>query len=192
MCRRTDGSAAGAARPAARGAVGRKRRLDAVDAIREAAPAPAGRRARSPLRRSAPGRRARSRNASVSASRIRRTSSASCSSSATMSLLISTVLSGSRNRLAPLRRTCRARCPGSPSRCSELHDQHVAAVALGDDLILQVLRGVLAAQVRLERAAQPRPLLAQPVADALQLRARVVDHLAGRVDVPRGRRRSRP
>ena len=63
------------------------------------------------------------------------------------------------------------------------HDQHVAAVAIGDDLLLQVLRGVLAAQVRLERAAQPRPLLAQPIANALQLRARVVDDLAGRVDL---------
>ena len=37
----------------------------------------------------------RTRKASVSASRIRRTSSVSCSSSATTSLLISTVLSGS-------------------------------------------------------------------------------------------------
>ena len=36
------------------------------------------------------------------------------------------------------------------------HDQHVAAVAIGDDLLLQVLRGVAAAQVRFERAAQPR------------------------------------
>ena len=46
-----------------------------------------------------------------------------------------------------------------------LDDEHVAAVALGDDLILQVLRRFLAAQVRLERAAQPRPLLPQPIAD---------------------------
>ena len=43
-------------------------------------------------------------------------------------------------------------------------DEHVAAVAIGDDLLLQVLRRVLAAQVRLERAAQPRPLLAQAIA----------------------------
>ncbi len=62
-------------------------------------------------------------------------------------------------------------------------DQHVAAVAVGDDLLLQVLRGVLAAQVRFERPAQPRPLLAQPIADASQLRARVVHHLAARVDL---------
>ena len=62
-------------------------------------------------------------------------------------------------------------------------DEHVAAVAVGDDLLLQVLRRVLAAQVRLERAAQPRPLLAQPIADAPQLRARVVDDLAGGIDL---------
>ena len=62
-------------------------------------------------------------------------------------------------------------------------DQHVAAVAVGDDLLLQVLRRVLAAQVGLERAAQPRALLAQPIADAPQLRARVVHHLAARIDL---------
>ena len=70
-------------------------------------------------------------------------------------------------------------------------DEHVAAVAIGDDLLLQVLRRVLAAQVRLERAAQARALLAQAVAQALQLRARIVDDLAGGVDLARGRRRSR-
>ena len=70
--------------------------------------------------------------------------------------------------------------PGIDAAVLGLHDEHVAAVPLGDDLLLQVLRRVLAAQVRLERAAQPRPLLAQPVADQLQLRARVVDHVAGR------------
>jgi hypothetical protein len=64
-----------------------------------------------------------------------------------------------------------------------LDHQDVAAVALGDDLILQVLRRVLAAQVRLERAAQPRPLLAQALADDLQLGAGVVDDLARRVDL---------
>ena len=163
-------------------AVGRQRRLDAVDRLARTARAPAARRARSPPRSSAAGRPARARNASVSASRMRRTSSASCSSSATMSLLISTVLSGSRNRLAPL---VDAPCtmPGIAAAVLGLDDEHVAAVALGDDLILQVLRGVLAAQVRLERAAQPRALLAQPLANALQLRAGVVDDVAGRVDL---------
>ncbi len=59
----------------------------------------------------------RTRKASVSASRMRRTSSASSSSRPTMSLLISTVPSGSRNRLAPL---ADAPCtmPGMAPRCS--------------------------------------------------------------------------
>ena len=146
------------------------------------APAPAARRARSPRRPSAAGRRRARRNASVSASRIRRTSSSSCCSSATMSLLISTVLSGSRKRLAPL---AGAAVDDARDRRPVLgaDDEHVAAVAVGDDLLLQVLRRVLAAQVRLERAAQPRPLLAQPIAHAPQLRARIVDDLAAGVDL---------
>ena len=41
------------------------------------------------------------------------------------------------------------------------HDQHVAAVAIGDDLLLQILRRVRAAQVRLERRPQLRALAAQ-------------------------------
>ena len=95
-------SPADAAPPAARTrrrstAPARRRR-----STRKSARAPAARRARWPRRPSGCRSAARARNASVSASRMRRTSSASCSSSATMSLLISTVLSGSRNRLAPL------------------------------------------------------------------------------------------
>ena len=83
--------------PAVLGNLGRRRRRS-----REARPrlqhVESGRRVHRPV--AAP--RARPRNASVSASRMRWTSSCSCCSSATMSLLISTVLSGSRNRLAPL------------------------------------------------------------------------------------------
>ena len=124
----------------------------------------------------------RRRKASDSASRMRRTSSCSCCSSATMSLLISTVLSGSRNRLAPLAELP-CTMPGIAAAVFGAHDQHVAAVAIGDDLLLQVLRGVLAAQVRLERAAQARALLAQPVADAPQLRARIVDDVAAGIDL---------
>ncbi len=63
------------------------------------------------------------------------------------------------------------------------NDQHVAAVSIGHDLLLQVLRGVLAAQIGLERPAQPRALLAQPVPDPPQLAARIVHHLAGGVDL---------
>ena len=62
-------------------------------------------------------------------------------------------------------------------------DEHVAPVAVGDDLLLQVFRRVLAAQVGLERPAQPRALLAQAIAQALQLRTGIVDDLARRIDL---------
>ncbi len=64
-----------------------------------------------------------------------------------------------------------------------LHDDHIAAIALGDDLILQVLRRVLAAQVRLKRAAQTRALLAESIANDSELGARVVDDIAGVIDL---------
>ena len=128
--------------------------------------------------RSAP----RDRKASLNARRMRRTSSASCSSSATMSLLISTVLSGSRNRLAPLV-DAPWTMPGILLRCSARTSEHIPAVALGDDLILEVFRRVLAAQIRLQRAAQAGPLLPQPIANHSQLRARVIDDVAGRIDL---------
>ena len=99
-----------------------------------------------------------------------------------MSLLISTVLSGSRNRLAPLPELP-CTMPGIAVAVLGADDQHVAAVAVGDDLLLQILRRVLAAQIRLERAAQPRPLLAQPIAQAPQLRARIVHDLAAGIDL---------
>ena len=51
------------------------------------------------------------------------------------------------------------------------HHQHVAAVSLGDNLFLQVLRGVLAAHELIERRAQPLALLPQVVADAPQQRS---------------------
>jgi hypothetical protein len=44
--------------------------------------------------------------------------------------------------------------PGYRAAVLGTHDEHVAAVAVGDDLLLQVFGGVLAAQVGLERAAQ--------------------------------------
>ncbi|OFW32198.1 MAG: hypothetical protein A3G76_09275 [Acidobacteria bacterium RIFCSPLOWO2_12_FULL_65_11] len=62
-------------------------------------------------------------------------------------------------------------------------EQDVPAVALGDDLVLEVLRRLLAAQVRLERAAQSRALLAQSLANELQLRAGMIDDFAGGVDL---------
>ena len=62
-------------------------------------------------------------------------------------------------------------------------DEDVAAVAIGDDLLLQVLRRVPAAQVRFQRAAQARPLLAQAIAQVRELRAGIVDDFAGGSDL---------
>ena len=63
-------------------------------------------------------------------------------------------------------------------------DQHVPAMPVGDDLLLQVFRRVLAAQVGLERAAQPRPLPPQALPDPPQLRRGIVHHLPRRIDLP--------
>src|SRR5262249_31896965 len=62
-----------------------------------------------------------------------------------------------------------------------LDDEYIPAVSLGHDVFLQVLRRVLAAYVGLQRAAQSGALLAQPFADGLQCRTRVVDDIAGRL-----------
>ena len=84
------------------------------------------------------------RKRSVSASRMRKISSASSSSSATMSLLIST-------RGHRLEEQARAGGRGAVHDAGNRrlvlgpHHQHEAAVAAGDDLFLQVLRGVAAA-----------------------------------------------
>ena len=64
-----------------------------------------------------------------------------------MSLLISTVSSGSTNRLAPLAEPP-CTMPGIAAAVLGAHHQHVAAVAVGDDLLLQVLRRVASAQER--------------------------------------------
>src|SRR4051812_23583291 len=50
------------------------------------------------------------------------------------------------------------------------HEDHVAAVALRDHLLLQVLAGVLASQVGLEGATEPPPLLAETITDSRQRR----------------------
>ena len=66
-----------------------------------------------------------------------------------------------------------------------LHQQHEPPVALGDDLVLQVLRGVLAAQIRVERLTELRALASKPVANRSQRRTGVIDHVArGRDGVP--------
>ncbi|HYC22031.1 MAG TPA: hypothetical protein VEI94_04980 [Candidatus Bathyarchaeia archaeon] len=64
-----------------------------------------------------------------------------------------------------------------------LHHEHVAAGALGDDLLLQMLRRVLAAQIRFEGRPQAAALLPKAIADDPELGARVVDHFAGRIDL---------
>ncbi len=71
---------------------------------------------------------------------------------------------------------------GNAAAMLRLHDEDVTTVPLGDDLVLQVLGRVLAAQVRLEGAAQPRLLAPQAVPYPPQLRARIVHDVAGRVD----------
>ncbi len=63
------------------------------------------------------------------------------------------------------------------------HHQDVAPVAIGDHLLLQVLRRLALAQERLEGGPQPAALLAQPVADAGQRRTGIVGHLAARLDL---------
>src|SRR5262245_66123030 len=70
-----------------------------------------------------------------------------------------------------------------PAPVLGLDDQDVAPVALGDNLVLQVLLRVLAAQVRLECAAKAGPLFAEAIADDLQFRAGMVDDLAGGIDL---------
>ena len=133
---------------------------------------------------------ARPRNASVSASRMRRTSSC-------FLLLerddVVVDFDGAERLEKEAGAAARAAVHDAGDRRPVLgaDDQHVAAVAIGDDLLLQVLRGVLAAQVRLERAAQPRALLPQAVADAAQLRRRIVQDLARRDRSCAGCRRSR-
>ena len=141
-------------------AVGRQHRRDAGDELREAHlgldHVELGRRIDAPVAARSAWRGTR-RSA---CRRMRWTSSRSCCSSATISLLISTVLSGSRYRLAPLPELPWM-MPGIDAAMLGLDDEHVAAVAVADDLVLQIARGVLAAQIRFERRSQPRPLLPQ-------------------------------
>ena len=99
------------------------------------------------------------------------------------------------DRAQRLEKQARAACrcavhdAGNRAAMLRLDDQHVAAVAFGDDLILQVLRRLLAAQEGLERSAEPRPLFPLALADQFQLGTRVIRHVARRLDLlPHGRR----
>ncbi len=62
--------------------------------------------------------------------------------------------------------------PGIACAVLGADDDDVASVAIGDDLILQVARGVAAAHVRFERAPQARPLFPQAIANLPELGAR--------------------
>ena len=62
-------------------------------------------------------------------------------------------------------------------------DEDVAAVAVGHDLLLEILGRVAAAQVRFERSTQPRPLFSQAIAQCRELRAGVVDDFERRADL---------
>ena len=60
---------------------------------------------------------------------------------------------------------------------------HVTAVAIGDNLVLQILGGIAAADQRIQRAPQLRPLAPQPVADSGERRAGIVHDIAARIDL---------
>jgi len=62
-------------------------------------------------------------------------------------------------------------------------DQDVSSIAIGDDLLLQILGRVLAAQIRFERPAKSSPLLSQPISKASQFRTGIIGDLAGGVDL---------
>ena len=68
--------------------------------------------------------------------------------------------------------------PGTDFAMLGAHDDDVAAVAIGDDLILQVLRRVAPLRQRLERRSQLRALAAERLADVAQRRAGGVRDLA--------------
>ena len=62
------------------------------------------------------------------------------------------------------------------------HDEHVSAVAVGDNLILQVFRRLPSAHEAIERRPKLRARASQFVADVGQGGARGVTHVAGRID----------
>ena len=173
------------------GAVGRQPRLDAVDRVARTRRAPAARRARWPPRSSAAGRPRRPR---------KRVGQREQDAADLLGLLLlerdDVVVDLDRaerlEKQAGAARRGAVHDAGNAAPMLGLHDEHVAAVALGDDLVLQVLRGVLAAQVGLERAAQPASAAGAAVPDDPQLRAGVIDDIARRVDLVARPRRLSP
>lgn len=62
------------------------------------------------------------------------------------------------------------------------HQQHRAAVPLGNDIVLQVFGGVAPAGQALERLLQLLPQAPEPIADTPQGRAGAVEDLAACID----------
>ena len=62
-------------------------------------------------------------------------------------------------------------------------DEDVPAVAVGHDLLLEILGRVATAQVRFERSTQPRPLFTQAIAQCRELRAGVIEDFERRADL---------
>ena len=143
---------------------GGERRRDARSSRARAGPAPAAGRA--PRRRRGSTRKspAAARNAIGERQQDAEDLLASASSSATMSLLISTVAIGSRNRLAPL---ADAPCtmPGIAALCSARTISTKRPWRLGDHLLLQVLGGVAAPANCSSVVRSFGPLPAQPLAN---------------------------
>ena len=62
--------------------------------------------------------------------------------------------------------------------------QHMTAVAIGDDLLLEIFRGLAAAQERVERRTKALLLPAQAIANLRERGARVVRDISRRLDLP--------
>jgi hypothetical protein len=62
--------------------------------------------------------------------------------------------------------------------------QHMTAVAIRDDLLLQIFRGLAAAQERVERRTKALLLAAQAIANLSKRGARVVRDISRRLDLP--------
>ncbi len=65
-----------------------------------------------------------------------------------------------------------------------LHHEHVAAVTVGDHLVLQVLRCLAFAQEAVESRSQAGALLPQPLADNGEGRTGIVGHVTAGFDLP--------
>jgi hypothetical protein len=62
--------------------------------------------------------------------------------------------------------------------------QHMTTVAIRNDLLLEIFRGLTAAQERVERRTKALLLAAQPIANLREGGARVVRDISRRLDLP--------